>query len=73
MLRGPFDACVDFAAKRAEVDGLGEKRLGAILECRPPGPRQGMRRFLIERLPADVTRALLQGVPMSDTSVCSHS
>jgi hypothetical protein len=31
MLRGPLDARVDFAAKRTEVDGLGEKRLGAIL------------------------------------------
>jgi len=35
MLGGPLDACVDFAAERAEVDGLGKKRLGAILECLP--------------------------------------
>jgi len=31
MLGGQLDACVDFAAKRAEVDGLGKKALGAIL------------------------------------------
>ena len=33
MLRGPLDARIYFAAKCAEVDGLGKKRLGAILEC----------------------------------------
>src|SRR3974390_1374560 len=32
-LRGPPDARVDFIAARAEVDGLGEKPLGAILKC----------------------------------------
>ena len=31
-LCGPFDACVDFAAKRPKINGLGEKRLSATLQ-----------------------------------------
>ena len=36
-LRGPFDARSDLATECAKVDGFGEKRFGAALQCRALG------------------------------------